>query len=465
MLNRNSISINIARQLWSQCGGLCQNPSCNKWLFASIDDDLVSLANVAHIIGHGKNGPRSEHVLAQYINKDGISNLIMLCLDCHKIVDKLERKYNVETIKAWKATHTRKVSDLFVVPSLADEREILKQINDLLEINGTIFREYGPYSSNVTNGRSGDGLLVWRKRCLDTILPNNHKIVQLVEKNKKNFSYPWDLFKEMLAYKMHADAFQDNCFSGQKINDYKTFPREFDFFVKTKLGIPSPNLEHKEDEEIEYRINQIKTFKDRYLQYHDYIDGIYELNCATMIVDLKDGRSLKVFVTSTYYFTEYTLDKIIAIDPSINTVIFSCPAAMYSPSVKEICIESGVGLFHVGKFMGAVRKSGDEYLNYLLKSERTDRLNRIKRMIKDLKPCSGTYIYVFGSYLRREIYKDIDLMFVYSNTSAKKAIASLQSTIQTTLEHENECSHINVKSSTEFSSLELDHNNIAQVFP
>lgn len=41
---RKSIPTNIARKLWSQCSGFCQNPSCNKYLFAEVEDNAVSLA-------------------------------------------------------------------------------------------------------------------------------------------------------------------------------------------------------------------------------------------------------------------------------------------------------------------------------------------------------------------------------------------------------------------------------------
>ena len=108
-MNRKSIATNIARKLWTQCGGFCQNPSCNKYLFANVEDKVVSLANVAHIIGHGKNGPRSEHELADYIDRDGIANLMMLCLECHKIVDELEDSFSVDQMQRWKATHELKV--------------------------------------------------------------------------------------------------------------------------------------------------------------------------------------------------------------------------------------------------------------------------------------------------------------------------------------------------------------------
>lgn len=88
-MRRKNIPTNIVRKLWSQCGGFCQNPNCNKYLFAEVENNLVSLANVAHIIGHGTNGPRSEHELANFIDKDGLDNLIMLCLECRDILPSL----------------------------------------------------------------------------------------------------------------------------------------------------------------------------------------------------------------------------------------------------------------------------------------------------------------------------------------------------------------------------------------
>jgi predicted nucleotidyltransferase len=462
---RNSIPINTARQLWAQCGGFCQNSNCNRPLFASSGDDLVSLANVAHIIGHGKNGPRSEHELAQFIDKDGIGNLIMLCLDCHKIVDELEKNYSVESMQGWKAQHVKNISAFFSIPNITDEKELLIQINDLLDTNGMIFREYGPFSPNVINGESGDGLLVWRRRCLDTILPNNERIIQLIERNKRNFPYPWDAYRQMLLYKMHADAFQDNCLLGQKVNDYKLFPLEFDHFVKTKLGIQVTSLEQRVDEELEYRNGQIRTFIDRFLSGHEFIDQLQELNRATMLVDLRDGRSLKVFVTNTYCFTEYTFDKIMAIDPSINAIICSCPAGTYSDSAKKLCIENGIGLFMLGEFMGAIWKHGDDHLNYLLKSEREFRVGSIKRLVKDSKPTNGVSVYVFGSYLRRKIYSDIDLMLVYSNPAARSTIQTLESAIKENLERRGEFPDITVTSSTELASLKFEHNNLTPVYP
>ncbi|NES91269.1 hypothetical protein [Okeania sp. SIO2B9] len=305
---RESISTNTKRKLWSQCGGFCQNPSCHKYLFSDIGDESVSIANAAHIIGAGNTGHRSEHALADSIQKNGTSNLIMLCLDCHKMIDELEDKYSVEKICEWKEQHSSKIQALFKTLVTTDENEILREVNDLLEENRSIFEEYGPFSEQATKGNSGDVKKVWKKRCLDTILPNNQKIIDLIEGNKRNFKYPWELYRQMLRYKIHADSFKENCLFEEKVNDYKLFPREFDHFVKNKLGIQTQDLEVRGEEEIEYRKYTISKYINEYLANHSFIKEMNALNRAIFKVILSDERELKVFVTNTYYFTEYTLE-------------------------------------------------------------------------------------------------------------------------------------------------------------
>src|SRR6266478_4598264 len=135
MPSRESIAVNTKRKLWAECAGYCQNPKCNSYLFKDVDDESVSLANMAHIIGVGATGPRSEHELADYVDKNGIDNLIMLCLACHKVVDELEKKFGVEKLRSWKAEHAKKVAVLFAIPRYSSEKDLLVEIDRLLEEN------------------------------------------------------------------------------------------------------------------------------------------------------------------------------------------------------------------------------------------------------------------------------------------------------------------------------------------
>lgn len=464
-MTRKSLPTNITRKLWSQCGGYCQRPDCNKLLFAESGGKNVSLANVAHVIGHGADGPRSEHELAEQIDKDGFDNLIMLCLACHKIIDELQSQYPVEEILTWKTQHAEKISALFTSPKFPDEDHLLQAVNDLLEENRTIFEEYGPYSDLVINSDSGDALETWRLRSLDTLIPNNRKIINLIESSKSKYGYPWEPYKQMLRYKMHADAFQDNCLSDKKISEYKTFPIEFDHFIKAKLGIPTPSIETIKDEDLEFRHNQIQTFIKRFLGNHNYISKLEELNKSTMIVDLLDGRMLKVFVTNTYYFTEHTLDKVTEIDPGIDAIICSCPSGQYAPSAKALCIQKGIGLFMLGEFMGAIRLTGEKYLNYLTSGDRKTRIERLGSAVQALRPAAGTEVYLFGSYLRQKSHNDIDIMIVYKDAAAKAAMIALEAGLRGCTRYEDEALDITIASKDEFAKLRLDQDNLTRAFP
>ncbi len=412
-MNRKSLSTNVTRKLWSQCGGYCQNPDCNKYLFAEIGDDIVSLVNIAHIIGHGHNGPRSEHAMADYIDKDGLGNLIMLCLECHKVIDELENKFSVEKIQAWKSIHNDRIDSLFSLPEIRDEQVLLAEINDLLDENKTIFDEYGPFSQRALEGSSGDAIKIWRRRSLDTLLPNNQKIIGIIKKNKNHFPYPWDVYKSMMGYEVHADSFRDNCLLDKKVNDYKLFPLDFDRLIKEKLGIPVENREILESQNIEFRYTTVSMYIEKFLANHSFIDRMEKLNIYMFEVTLKDYRNLRIFVTNTYFFTEYTFNQITAIDPAIDAIICSNPSSSYTEDAKFLCIDQNIGLFSLREFMGAIRKKGNEFLNYLLQEDKDLRIQAFNRLLQKASIHHDFEVYLCGSYIRYSLYKDIDVILVY----------------------------------------------------
>jgi predicted nucleotidyltransferase len=176
-------------------------------------------------------------------------------------------------------------------------------------------------------------------------------------------------------------------------------------------------------------------------------------------VELKDGRSLRVFTTNTYFFTEYTLDQIIAIDPAIDAIICSCPYGTYTSDAKALCIEHSIGLFRLREFMGAIRKDGEDFLNYLLREEQKYRIDILQSYVEKASiPCEFQ-IYVFGSYIRREIYKDIDLILVYPMEATKELINSTIKSLKKELPWNSSILDIIVFSATEYQAVSLDHDN------
>jgi hypothetical protein len=98
----------------------------------------------------------------------------------------------------------------------------------------------------------------------------------------------------MMGYKLHSESFRDNCLLKKKVNDYKLFPREFNDFIKQRLGIPIDNLERRGEEELEFRQATVSAYVEKFLANHSFINRMEKLNIAMFDVDLNDGRSLRV---------------------------------------------------------------------------------------------------------------------------------------------------------------------------
>jgi len=269
----------------------------------------------------------------------------------------------------------------------------------------------------------------------------------------------------MLEYKIHADAFQDNCLINQKVNDYKLFPKSFDYYIKTRLGIMAPAPVVQAQEELEFRYNTVKTFIERFLSDHRAIERLQELNRGTILVELRDGRTLKVFVTNTYYFTDYTLDRVLEVDPAVDAIICSSPAGQYNDSSKQQCIERGIGLFMLAEFMGAIHHRGDQYLNFLLIADKKSRLLGIKQIVQESLPPSGVRVFLFGSFIRRKVYGDIDVLIIHDVPATADRIKQFESKIEEKIRKQFGEPHICFASEREFAALRLEHDNLTQVYP
>lgn len=104
------IPINVKRQLWFAAHGRCEFAGCNKRLdIHGITMDDCNISNYAHIIGDSPNGPRGNKELSKVLAKD-VSNLILLCPVCHKLVDNEgKEKYTVDILKAMKKEHEDRI--------------------------------------------------------------------------------------------------------------------------------------------------------------------------------------------------------------------------------------------------------------------------------------------------------------------------------------------------------------------
>jgi len=79
------------RKLLQRSGGVCAFPRCRRALTAdaSAADPIVSLGEIAHIVGESVNGPRGASSLSAE-ERNRCENLILLCAHHHQLIDALE---------------------------------------------------------------------------------------------------------------------------------------------------------------------------------------------------------------------------------------------------------------------------------------------------------------------------------------------------------------------------------------
>lgn len=86
-----------------------------------------------------------------------------------------------------------------------------------------IFNTYGPSGIDCTNPLS-DFAHIWKDKVKNCIIPNNDKIVNLLDYNKKLLTSDERLILEK--YRIHSDDFKFNQLSGHKRKTTITFPHE-----------------------------------------------------------------------------------------------------------------------------------------------------------------------------------------------------------------------------------------------
>jgi hypothetical protein len=207
--------------LWGRAAGICSNSRCRAKLTEVGAGEVSFLTGEnAHQIAQSPRGPRGGVVPGS----DTYDNLILLCPHCHRKIDKApEGTYTVETLKDWKQTHEAWVDSLSVAPEFETVKEMALAILALLAENRSYFDEYGPTSDLAQNDPGSATHSVWIARKLDMILPNNRKIVEILEANASLIS--GTLSGPTLRFKLHTNGFEDNQYD--RVEHYPLFPIDF----------------------------------------------------------------------------------------------------------------------------------------------------------------------------------------------------------------------------------------------
>src|SRR5690348_9938877 len=108
---RKSIPDPVTNRLFALSGNQCAFPGCTNAVTDQVapGEQPVTLAQRAHIVGVGRQGPRSKATpLSDDI--DSVENLLLLCGEHHRIADNNPRIYSVEVLAKYKADHEAKMA-------------------------------------------------------------------------------------------------------------------------------------------------------------------------------------------------------------------------------------------------------------------------------------------------------------------------------------------------------------------
>lgn len=101
--------------------------------------------------------------------------------------------------------------------------KICTEIKRLLIENHRIFIDYGPRSEVALKNPLSNACEIWKERKREKIIPNNDKIVNIIEDNKELFTIAeYEVCYEFIE---HANGFKKSC--NQVREDVKQFPKKF----------------------------------------------------------------------------------------------------------------------------------------------------------------------------------------------------------------------------------------------
>jgi hypothetical protein len=180
-----------------------------------------NVGEMAHVIAQSAGGPRGQ----PGGGSDEYENLVLLCPTCHRTVDKAPGGvFPDELLHRWKTDHETTVRSLGKEKTFGSLAELKTHVARLLAENKALWHTLGPTSPSATADPGSNLHEVWALRKLDTIIPNNSKIVNAIEANTGLLSA--QELGAFFEFKIHAKAFEQHQYN--RLDSYPMFPAAFE---------------------------------------------------------------------------------------------------------------------------------------------------------------------------------------------------------------------------------------------
>ncbi|ORA62932.1 hypothetical protein EJ571_10420 [Mycobacteroides franklinii] len=142
----------------------------------------MHFAEAAHIIAASETGPRGESA-ASAEERGAWNNLLLLCANCHTLVDKSAAAYPVDLLLEWKRSRIEKTEQALGIASFATREEARTSIQGLLVQNRVIHEDFGPDNDYSINPEAEEAA-VWRRSVIETVIPNHRRILRVADGNR-----------------------------------------------------------------------------------------------------------------------------------------------------------------------------------------------------------------------------------------------------------------------------------------
>lgn len=216
---RLSLSPSAKSRLWSESGGHCQNPRCRVDLHVLSERDSLHIGEFAHIIPASSVGPRAAEDPALTEEDRALpENILLLCPNCHTMIDKAPQAYPFHLLRTWKEQSQRARAHAFGTPVFETRTQARDHIGPLLEANRTVFDLYGPVAGVFDDDRADQ----WRRHIASTVIPNNQMVQRVVHANRKLLTAKEKTTFHMFA--IHAQELEERHLKGDWTAGSTRFP-------------------------------------------------------------------------------------------------------------------------------------------------------------------------------------------------------------------------------------------------
>lgn len=184
MADRKHIPAETKLRLFSEAAGHCQRPDCLCPLFPAEMGGDKHIAEMAHVIPHGDEGPRHRERPDADFQADSFENLILLCPTCHTIVDKDPDGYSRSTLLGWKSNHLASLAYKQGIRAYEERGQARRALLATMAENKAIWNEFAPTDgSRFEFDPESEAARAWEERVRAVILPNHFRLQAIVKAN------------------------------------------------------------------------------------------------------------------------------------------------------------------------------------------------------------------------------------------------------------------------------------------